>query len=233
MNSIPPDWRVKMHLPTTIDDFIFSNPSSERLIRKLVSGQVKVGECGKTGIVLYGTYGTGKTTLAKLLPELMESGYVALNHHARDEGLDPSQYFHLTSCGLGDNSTSVLSAIKARRHTAYWFTPSGTQYEVLDEVDMLTKAAQASLKALMTEMSRCTFIMTTNHLAKVDRGIVDRSYFVEMNAASPDLYLHVGRRIATSIGVTDAELTDEELLRLATAAKGSMREFGFAITLYR
>ena len=55
-------------------------------------------------------------------------------------------------------------------------------FVILDEVDNLTAAAHASLKAVMN-FTHVVFILTTNNLDKVDKGIINRSILLDMNAA--------------------------------------------------
>jgi len=52
-------------------------------------------------------------------------------------------------------------------------------YSILDEVDNLTDAAQASLKAIM-DCRHGVFILTTNDINKVDKGVVNRCHVIHM-----------------------------------------------------
>ena len=60
--------------PQTINEVVFGNDESRLLIEDIVSGILPFPFEGKTGILLYGTFGTGKTTLARILPEAIERG---------------------------------------------------------------------------------------------------------------------------------------------------------------
>jgi len=62
-------------------------------------------------------------------------------------------------------------------------------------VDNLTKAAQAGLKTTLNS-PRGTFILTTNNISQLDKGVKDRCVLVEMNAATGAEYLPLARRIA-------------------------------------
>jgi DNA polymerase III delta prime subunit len=96
---------------------------------------------------------------------------------------------------------------------------SGLHYIIIDEVDLLTKSAQESLKSAMNT-SRCIFVLTTNYIADLDRGLLDRCVLVEMNAAKNEQLLPLAHQIAAEQGVTVA---DEELLPTIKAANGSFR----------
>jgi DNA replication protein DnaC len=54
------------HEPQTIDDIIFGNAESKLRIEDIVSGAEPLPYSGKSAILLYGVFGTGKTTLAKM-----------------------------------------------------------------------------------------------------------------------------------------------------------------------
>ena len=66
--------------PQSVSEIIFSNVESRQLIVDIVSGAVPFPNAGTTGILLYGIYGTGKTTLAKeLVGILSKHGVTWLN----------------------------------------------------------------------------------------------------------------------------------------------------------
>ena len=197
------------HEPQTIDDIIFGNNESKLRIEDIVSGAEELPYSGKSAILLYGVFGTGKTTLAKMLPNHIEYG------KTKEELVwDPV----FIGCQQGFNGPQVMARIDAIL-TKSSFNVSGLHYIILDEVDNLTKQAQQSLKSALNT-TRGVFILTTNNVSELDKGLLDRCILVEMNAANPNAYLDIARSIADEAGVA---LSNEELLPTIQAANGSFR----------
>jgi DNA polymerase III delta prime subunit len=97
---------------------------------------------------------------------------------------------------------------------------SGLHYVILDEVDNLSKLAQQSLKSVMNT-TRAIFILTTNNISSLDKGLKDRCVLVEMNGASTGQLLPIARKVAADMNVV---LNDTELTAEIATANGSMRE---------
>ncbi len=70
------------------------------------------------------------------------------------------------------------------------------------------------------------FILTTNNITKLDKGVKDRCVLVEMNAATDTEYLPLARRIAADEGVV---LNDTQLLAAITGNNGSFRSVIFDV----
>ena len=62
------------YTPSNINDIVYHSVVERKLINDIAAGTIQFPACGKNGILLYGIYGTGKTTLARLLPEAIERG---------------------------------------------------------------------------------------------------------------------------------------------------------------
>lgn len=202
--------------PTSLNDFSFSNDNTENTLKAIVNRTISIPSFGTTGILLYGTYGTGKTTLANLLPDLIEQGYGG--EIAKSEFI---------SCELGKRGDQVMSTINIGA-AVMPLTASGLRFFILDEVDNLSSNAQKSLKAVMNRR-RVVFILTTNFITKVDQAIKDRCHVLEMNSVTPQQALPFMRRIAASAGWLSA--IDDELLEIAKCAQGSVRDMARRIQL--
>jgi DNA polymerase III delta prime subunit len=198
-----------MHEPQNLNDIIFGNPESKLRIYDIVTGAEALPHCGKSGIVLYGAWGTGKTTVATMLPDAIEKG------RTDSELVMPEE---LIRCQQGYNGPQVIEFI-SKILDKNSLNASGLHYVIIDEVDLLTKSAQESLKSALNT-NRCIFILTTNYIAELDRGLLDRCVLVEMNAAKVDQLLPLAQEIAMEQGIT---IADEELIATIKAANGSFR----------
>jgi replication-associated recombination protein RarA len=195
--------------PRTLEDMVIGDANSKSKLNDIVTGAVPFPAFGKCGILLFGAWGTGKTTLARMLPDLIE---------ATRSGANALSSFH--ACAQGGNGTALMNKITNQAQLVS-FNHSGLHYFVLDEVDNLTVAAQQSLKAIMN-YRQSVFIMTTNYITKVDAGIKSRSYLIQMDAATPGDWLPLVRRVITTAGV--AVPPDSALLPVIASCNGNARD---------
>jgi DNA polymerase III delta prime subunit len=127
------------------------------------------------------------------------------------------------------NSVTMLTDLNTRCKSMTALSPSGWHYEILDEVDNLTVAAQASLKTAITFANSTIFIITTNHPSKIDSGLKDRSILIEMNQPKADDCVPLAQSFFRKMGLKGSEVSESVFIDLAKASRGSLREFGTAV----
>jgi DNA polymerase III delta prime subunit len=212
---------IQVTPPKCLNDFALQ-PGSRYKLESILEGTLSFPDNGVNGIILHGLYGTGKTTMANLLPGLIETAKTDPNaqHLSPGDVVDttgPNSWLH--SCVQGQNGVSMINNIQNGTSFNSW-NASGLHYVILDEVDLLTDAAIASFKALMNRKF-VVFIMTTNHLNKIDPGVQNRSVMIDMNVPPAPAWRPILKRIYTQSGLVPP--TDATLDQVVHAGRGSAR----------
>lgn len=171
--------------PTRIRDFV---PDSERDVRRLemlASNEMVFPSPAKKAIILHGRYGTGKTELARLLPQLLEENRVDPQLRGKIREMTYRDLATFVSCQSNNSSSTIHQAMP----TSHSFNYSGLHYVILDEVDNIRSDFQKSMKSFITVHSHVIFIMTTNHIEDVDEGLKSRSHLISFENPSQELWM--------------------------------------------
>lgn len=217
-------------IPNCLDDFLFSNASERDTVEQILSRKLPFPFGGKSGILLHGIWGTGKTTFANLLPCLLEASHDPNCNLSNGIGQMPAEdpvnvQLIAIPCGNGATSISIAKTINNANSRYPFFHNSKHDYFVFDEIDRLTTPAQQSLKTAM-DFKRCMFVYTTNYLHKVDLGIVNRCHLVEMNQATNTCaYIPLGQNVLCNMGLGSTAVSVDKLQEHAVSAKGSLRNY--------
>ena len=138
---------VESFRPNTLDGYI----GNEHIIEKV---KIFIENGDVPHLLFYGTAGTGKTTLAKIIAGSIDADVMYIN--ASDEN---------SVDAVRDKIKRYASTVGFRR----W------KIIILDEADYLTPNAQAALRNLMETYSKTTrFILTCNYVEKIIDPIQSR-----------------------------------------------------------
>ena len=220
--------------PNCLDDFLFSSATEQQKLEYILSRKMPFPFGGKNGILLHGTWGTGKSTLAELLPALVETSHSSTWDMVQGVGQMPATnseqvITNLFRCGGGLSITSIANSVYSDNDKLPIWHNSSHHYYMFDEVDKLTVGAQQSLKAVMG-VKRCMFFFTTNYLHKVDVGIQNRCHLVEMNQVTNlASYVPLGQAILQIMGLSATAISSQDIQSMAGSAKGSLRSFMDAV----
>ena len=140
----------------------------------------KIFENGlNNNVILYGHFGTGKTTLARIL----------IGKYTKDKSfLELNSSFYTSVDTLRTKIDEFCSKVYMGFDLEGDISKDDTKYVFLDEFERTSIQYQDALKAYIEEFSRknVRFIFTTNHINKVSPGIRSRLIEVNFDCQTPE-----------------------------------------------
>ena len=172
---------VEKYRPQTIEDCILPEATKATFKEFLKKGEVP-------NLLLCGTAGTGKTTVARALCEELGCDYIVIN--GSDEGRQIDT--------LRTKIKSFASAISFE---------SKTKVVIIDEADYLNReSVQPALRAFIETFSEnCRFIFTCNYKQKIIAPLHSRTTVIEFKTDKKDQVGLAGKFMKRMQFVLDAE----------------------------
>lgn len=165
---------VEKYRPATLDDCIL--PDS---IKKVFRGFLDSGEVPH--LLLSGTPGTGKTTIAKALCKELDKDVLYLN------------------CSESGGLIETLRTTIRNYASSVSLVDNGKKIIIMDEFDNATGAFQLGFRGFVEEFSdNVSFVLTCNHVHKVIPAIQSRCHSIEFGinkAQKPQLMNQLLKRI--------------------------------------
>lgn len=194
----------RKYRPQTFNDIVGQNHIVSVLKNAIDRDQIS------HAYLFYGSRGTGKTSIAKIFANEVNS-----NEVYQKENVDIIEIDAASNNGV-DEVRDIKEAIK--------FLPTEGKYKVyiIDEVHMLTTAAfNALLKTLEEPPAHVIFILATTEIHKIPATILSRCQRFEFKNLSQDQLIDRLRYIAKEENLV---IEDEAIEKIATLAKGGLRD---------
>ena len=184
---------VEKYRPDTLEGYVGNQAIVEKVKVYLQNGDVP-------HLLLFGSAGTGKTTLAKLIANNIDCDLMYVN--ASDE----------------NNVDTVRDKIKNFASTIGF---SQWKLIILDEADFLTPNAQAALRNLMETFSKTTrFILTCNYVEKIIDPIQSRC---QVFAITPPSKKDVAIRVSEILKHESVSFKTEDLVAIVNSGYPDIR----------
>jgi len=184
---------VEKYRPDTLDGYVGNQAIVEKVKVYLQNGDVP-------HLLLFGSAGTGKTTLAKLIANNIDCDLMYVN--ASDENNVDT---------VRDKIKNFASTIGFRQ----W------KLIILDEADFLTPNAQAALRNLMETFSKTTrFILTCNYVEKIIDPIQSRC---QVFAIHPPSKADVAKRMASILAELNVQYDKKDLVPIINSGYPDIR----------
>jgi DNA polymerase III delta prime subunit len=185
---------VEKYRPQTIDDCILPSNLKKTFNEIVKSGQLQ-------NMLLTGTSGLGKTTIARALCNMLKLDYILIN-------------------GSEESGIDVLR--NKIRHFASTISLSGVdscKVVILDEADYLNpQSTQPALRGFIEEFSsNCRFIFTCNFKNRIIEQLHSRLTVIEFNTTKKDLVALAGQfhdRLKKILDIEKIKYTDKALADL-------------------
>ena len=157
-----------VYRPSNLDNYVFQNEKQRKAFTHIIKNR------DLPNLILSGTPGSGKTTLAKIL----------IDGVGIDKDVDL-----LELNGSDDNSIdTVRDTIKS---FAYSYSVSGFKIVFIDEAGYTSQQFQAALRVIIEEVSdTCRFIMCCNELYKIIPALQSRFLMYNFKAPYKDEILN-------------------------------------------
>lgn len=200
------------YTPKSLADIIIGDEFSNDAVRYIADGSLPFPNVGKNGFLFYGPYGTGKTTLAKLLPSEIEK--------LHGTPANPFVWFQTADDDRKVNGNVIKSLNTAAQLQN--ITPSKFNHFVVDELDGFSKDHQKKIRATMNVKNDNIFYFTTNDINAIDGGIRSRCYQINLCAAAANLWLPLFNRVMQDCGVDAPNVSI--VLPVIESCNGSIRD---------
>jgi DNA polymerase III delta prime subunit len=153
---------VEKYRPQTIDDCILPEDTKQTFNKFLNQGEIP-------NLLLCGTAGTGKTTVARALCEQMGCDYIIIN--GSDEG----------------RQIDTLRT-KIKQFASAFSFENKTKVVIIDEADYLNReSVQPALRSFIETFSEnCRFIFTCNYKQKIIAPLHSRTTVIEFKSEKKD-----------------------------------------------
>jgi replication-associated recombination protein RarA len=198
--------------PKNLQEVCFETAAARGTFGKITSGNYGFPGSGMNGIILHGPVGAGKTTLARMIPDLIEGTNIGMDCPWREE----------YNIAKGNSGVAFINSVD---NFCYSSNLTGKYtYVILNEVNNLSADAMSQLKSIMdNHQKRVVFIMTTNEFHKIEAGVVDRSYSFGFYDVPGYVWAGAMHRVLKAYGITT--YTDKMLGPIAKSYNGSGRWF--------
>ena len=189
------------YTPKILSEYVFADKTAKQQVDSYVNGkQTKP-------IILYGSYGTGKSLLASLIPKAIDGNNANVSRH---------------TVGDLDRKQDIKDMYLLNNQYYRFFKPANQKFKyiIIEELNKKSLAYSEFRLALDDTDGTYLTIITTNELEKIDDAVKSRATMIHIEAASPSVFLPRAKQIISS---ENCKISGSKLLNALTAVSGGYK----------